>query len=134
MKDIRISYAGNWRKLHWKSLESAYRSSPYFEYYEEVLRKLYFGKEQVFLADLNRSGLEMIMGLLKLEKELEYSLEYLSPDASSDLRNEDFMDTGRGSDTMSYIQVFKTSGDFQPNLSIVDLICNEGPNAINLLI
>ena len=57
VRDIRISYSDNWQKLHWKSLESAYRSSPYFEYYEDKLREIVMGEKETYLVDLNMKSL-----------------------------------------------------------------------------
>ena len=132
-KDVRIAYDENWQKLHWKSLESAYRSSPYFEYYENKLDKLINRTKHNFLVDLNMEIMAFIIDVLEIDLEVQYSREYLEMvDNSLDMRNS--IDTAQiNNEKYSvYTQVF-AKGDFTGNLSIIDLICNEGPNAIHLL-
>jgi len=132
-KDVRIAYEENWRKLHWKSLESAYRSSPYFEYYEDKLDKLITQCNHKFLVDLNMEILEFVESVLELDIDIEISTEYLDDvDESMDLRNS-IGTAGEYNDKYpSYTQVFPRNA-FTGNLSIIDLICNEGPNTIHLL-
>ena len=50
MNDVRISYAERWQKEHWKSLEAAYRRSPYFEFYEDQFRGFYEQEEELLLG------------------------------------------------------------------------------------
>ena len=71
-----IAYDDNWRKIHWKSLESAYRSSPYFEYYEDDFYPFYHGEKPEYLADFNSSLNKKIIELLDLEITITETSEY----------------------------------------------------------
>ncbi len=75
-KDIEISYREDWRTLHWKSIQTAYQSSPYFEYYEDKFRKIFDLKEK-FLLDFNLKGIEIIQQILKTEKAYSLNEEYI---------------------------------------------------------
>lgn len=132
VRDIKISYADDWRRRHWKSLEASYRSSPYFEYYEESLRPFFSGRPYQFLVDLNSDILDFAIRVLGLETETSYSLEYLNPvNAFADYRQKVKTSKVTGGNR-EYTQVFG-SGIFTANLSFIDLICNEGPKSIHLL-
>ena len=136
VKDIKIDHSQNWKKIHWKSLESAYRTSPYFEYYEHLFYPVYNEDKLKFLVDLNDKMAEIILSCLQFEKTIHKSNYYLSTVSGlSDYRQKihpkqpslDF------SDSVKYIQVFEDKLGFFPNLSVLDLVFNEGPNAIVLL-
>ena len=133
VKDVRIAYEENWQKLHWKSLESAYRSSPYFEYYEERLDKLINKSRHDFLIELNMEILDFTLEVFELDTEIEICRNYVE-DAQEgyDHRNDIGHGGEKNDEFNSYTQVFGR-GKFTGNLSIIDLICNEGPNAIHLL-
>jgi len=75
-KDVKISYESNWMDLHLKSLQSAYRSSPYFEYFEDDFIKLYSEKEK-FLVDFNIKCIKLISSLLDLDLDYKISNEYV---------------------------------------------------------
>jgi len=133
VKDIRIAYSENWQKLHWKTMESSYRSSPYFEYYEDKLDAIVNGKKHNYLVDLNNTTMDFILSVLKLDTEIAYSSQFMEAvDSAADFRNNIPGPNDKGNDYKSYVQVFGNS-NFFANLSLLDLICNEGPNAIHLL-
>ncbi|SFA37799.1 WbqC-like protein family protein [Pedobacter suwonensis] len=130
MKDVRISYDFNWQRLHWLSLESCYRSSAYFEFYEDELSRFYTEKFE-FLFDYN---LELLMWLnkkLKLNKRFELTGEYFDNiQPALDFRSA--MNPKKPEDIVNnkpYYQVFEDKHQFLPNLSIVDLLFNQGPQA-----
>ena len=75
-KDIEISYREDWQNLHWKSIKTAYQSSPYFEFYEDKLRKIFEIKEKNLL-DFNLKALEIIIQVLKTEKAYSLNKEYI---------------------------------------------------------
>ena len=77
-KNARISYDDNWRKMHWKSLEAAYRSSPYFEYYEDDFFPFYHGKEYNYLIDFNWDLEQKIIELLNCNVNIEKSTAYVT--------------------------------------------------------
>ncbi len=138
MKEVKISYDYDWLKLHWRTLESAYRRSPFFEYYEDDLHPLYESKKHTYLVDFNESLQEKIMGFLKLQKNYTFTKQYVqSPENPSDYRNLFSQKDAAKSDTdfqvIPYIQVFESKYGFIPNLSIVDLLFNCGPRAIDHL-
>ena len=126
----RIAYTEEWQKLHWKSLETAYRSSPYFEYYEDDLRPILMEKYE-FLIELNRALIDWACKALDLEIEITDTESYEVEFTGLDLREAYTPRTSPvgGKDFKRYPQVFENQHGFIPNLSIVDLIFNQGPNA-----
>ena len=126
VKDLCINYDHPWQKEHWKSLISAYRSSPYFEYYEDELAPLYKEKSKTLL-ELNSRIQKKLFELINIDKELQFTNSYQKVFEGLDLRNYNFM-----ADCPSYTQVFGT--DFTSNLSILDLLFNEGPNSESYLL
>ncbi len=136
-KDILIDYDTNWRKLHWKSIESAYRSSPFFEYYQDDFMPFY-EKKYKYLIDLNTDLQLMILEHLdyavKINKTEEYKTGYEI--GVDDLRDKIHPKLNINDDRFkikSYTQVFKQKLGFIPNLSIIDLLFNEGPNTLEIL-
>ena len=118
-----------WQLQHWKSLESAYRTSPYFEFYEDELKPIFF-KPTDSLFHFNLEVLDLIFELLDLRIKYTFTAEYFKNPSQQDLRylvnpklKIDFkLDT--------YFQVLTKQDEFLPNLSILDLLFNEGPNAV----
>ncbi|MGQ7856020.1 WbqC family protein [Pedobacter sp. WC2501] len=130
MKDVRISYDFNWQRLHWLSLESCYRSSAYFEFYEDELSRFYTNKFE-FLFDYNFELLEWLNKKLKLNKSFGVTGEYFD-DIKPELDFRSAMNPKKQEDIVnnkSYYQVFEDKHQFLPNLSIVDLLFNQGPQA-----
>lgn len=129
MKDVKIAYAERWQRIHWKSLESAYRTSPYFEYYEHHLVPFY-EKRIEYLVDFNLSLTEKLIQLLELGAHYEQTTIYLeNPENTVDLRY--LADPARQSqETIEpYTQVFENKTGFIPNLSVYDLLFNLGPHS-----
>lgn len=137
-KDIRIAYETDWQTLHWRSLESCYRRSPFFEYFEDDFRPFYEDKKPEFLIDLNEELQVLILGLLKLKTNYSFTTEYHKsyPDAT-DYRGiispKKSPDTDKQFVCQSYMQVFEPRHGFLPNLSIVDLLFNQGSKAVDFL-
>jgi hypothetical protein len=132
-KDVKISYDSNWMDLHLKSLQSAYRSSPYFEYFEDNFVKLYSEKEK-FLVDFNIKCIKLISNLLDLNLNYKISNEYIEKTNDIiDLRGLSNARKEKKIDTPKYIQVFESKHGYLNNLSIVDLIFSEGPNSVSLV-
>ena len=137
-KDIKISYEYDWQKLHWRSLESCYRRSPFFEYFEDDLLPFYADKKFDFLIDLNEAMQQEILKLLKLKPNYSFSSEYLKtyPEAA-DFRDIISPKENLSSDTqftpIPYMQVFESRHGFLPNLSIVDLLFNQGSKALETI-
>ncbi|GHU88802.1 hypothetical protein FACS1894155_04410 [Bacteroidia bacterium] len=145
-KDIRISDHGNWRHLHWNAIVSAYNSTPFFEYYEDDFRPFYERRFD-FLFDLNEELRELICRLVDIQPEVFYTLSYgtvenninpLAPEPECRLSN-DFRETIHPKKTplhqefKPYYQVFESKFGFQPDLSIIDLLFNMGPESVLFL-
>ena len=132
-KDVKISYDSNWMDLHLKSLQSAYRSSPYFEYFEDDFIKLYSEKEK-FLADFNIKCIRLISNLLDLDLDYKISNEYVEKTNDIiDLRDLSNARKEKKIDTPKYIQVFESKHGYINNLSVLDLIFSEGPNSPSII-
>ncbi|MGV4415434.1 WbqC family protein [Chryseobacterium sp. T1] len=128
MKDIEVSYAEDWQKLHWKSIKTAYQSSPYFEYYEAKLAQIFLHQSKSLL-DFNLNSLKIILAILKEEKTFSLTEEYIkTPDVTD---NRDKYSAKAKSDFVleNYYQTFSDKQGFIEDLSILDLLCNLGPEA-----
>ncbi len=129
-KDIVISNDGKWQDLHWKSIQSAYSSSPFFEFYELDLIHL-FSEEATYLMDFNFKCVEAILECLQHDLKFELTSEFeLNPINKMDYRY--LVDHRKETEQplKPYVQVFDEKYGFIPNLSVLDLIFNEGPNAL----
>ena len=132
-KDVKISYESDWMALHLKSLQSAYRSSPYFEYFEDDFIKLYSEKE-IFLSEFNIKCIHLITELLDVnlnhEKSESYNENY---SGVNDLRDLSVARKEKEYATPKYIQVFESKHGYLPNLSILDILFSEGNNTTSLI-
>ena len=131
IKDIRISNHGNWRHLHWNALQSAYGESPFFEYYEDDLRP-FFEKRWTFLFDFNEAIREKLCELLDISPVVRFTEKYVS-DYASDYReaiNPKHPAPDPDFQPRRYYQVYEAKHGFLPNLSIVDLLFNMGPESV----
>jgi hypothetical protein len=133
MKDIRISDHGNWRHLHLNAIRSAYNSTPFYEYYEDDFVP-FFEKRYEFLVDYNEELRQLVCRLLDIEPHVEYTTEYKTEfaDGEYDLREaihpkRDFRLADPEFQPKPYYQVFAQRNGFRPNLSIIDLLFNMGP-------
>ena len=138
MKDIRISDHANWRHVHWNALLSAYGESPFFEYYQDDIRP-FFEKKYEFLFDFNMETTEKMIELLDIRPKISITEAYIQ---SKELKEEDeikdFRDAIRPKKPLPdaefapkrYYQVYEQKHGFQPNMSILDLLFNEGNEAI----
>ena len=137
-KDIRISDHGNWRHLHWNAIESAYNSTPFFEYYKDDFRPFYEQRYE-FLADFNEALCQLVCRLIDIDPSMERSSEYLEKkEGIMDFRDEihpkkDFRTADPEFVAEPYYQVFDARFGFRPNLSIIDLLFNMGPESILVL-
>ena len=135
MKDIRISDHGNWRHLHWNALVSAYGESPFFEYYQDDIRP-FFEKRWEFLFDFNEEIRMKMCELVDIQPKVNYSLEFRVE--SGEFALKDFREGIRPKHPMAdpdfeakpYYQVYQQKHGFLPNLSVLDLLFNMGPEGI----
>ena len=131
-RDIRISDHGNWQHLHWNAIVSAYRSSPFFEYYADDFRPFY-EKKAGFLWDFNEQLRELVCRLLDISPAISYSNEYLPSYPADTLDLREAIHPKKEPSIQSfkpYYQVFEQKFGFQANLSILDLLCNMGPESV----
>ncbi len=132
-RDVKIFNDENWQSLHWKSLLSAYRTSPFFEYYEDELQPL-FHKKAEYILDFNMTCFEVICDCLQLELNSSKTETFeKTVEDKSDLRYLVHAKKERPQPFETYMQVFSNKHGFIPNLSILDLLFNEGPNTLNYL-
>ena len=135
MKDVLIDVNEDWRTNHWKTISSAYNSSPFFEFYCDDLKEILF-IEYSSLGNLNKALLEHICNELGITNNVITSETYITiKDSELDLRSTlNPKQTFKGSDTYPrYIQIFEAKYGFQSNLSILDLLFHEGPEGLNYL-
>ena len=131
-KDIQLETAFDWQKQHFKSLEAAYRSSPFFEYFEDDIVPI-FEKKHKFLMDLNLQTMEIVSKCLRFEFDYNETTEYFhTVDDKTDLRH---LINGKKDTSIfePYTQVFEEKNGFLNNLSILDLLFNEGRHALEYL-
>ncbi len=128
IKNIKISYKQNWQKEHWNAIQSAYNSSPYFEYYKDELQP-FFEKQEEYLVDFNSKLQEITLKLLQEENTTKPTQEYVHEGNFSDLRNYHW----KLKNQKQYDQVFMEKHGFIPNLSILDLLFNLGPESADYL-
>ena len=138
VKEIRISDHGNWRHLHWNALKSAYGESPFFEYYEDDLRP-FFLPDWEFLFDFNEAIRQKMCELLDIQPRVSPTTQFLPPAAvASHPTLHDFRDAIQPKHPAPdphftprpYYQVYRQKHGFLPNLSILDLLMNMGPESI----
>lgn len=125
IRDIRISDHNNWQTLHWRSIETAYNSSPFFEYYADDFRP-FFEKKWLFLWDFNLALFNKTLELLDIETKIELTEQY-KPETSDnflDLRAAIHPKKEISLLLKPYYQVFETKFGFMPNMSIIDLLFN----------
>jgi hypothetical protein len=133
VKDVKISYDFNWQRLHLMSLQTSYRSSAYFEFYEDDFA-IFYEKKWDYLYDYNEQLLSLFIKFLKLKIQYKYSNkfenEYLE---LNDFRNNIHPKRNGRNNVKTYFQVFEERNGFLPNLSIVDLLFNQGPQSTKYL-
>ena len=143
-RDIRITDHGNWRHIHWNALCSAYGESPFFEYYQDDIRP-FFEKKWDFLIDFNHAIMMCMLNLLDIEKQPQYTASFqpLPPKEAAMVTDStpertDFRNSIRPKHPENdptfvakpYYQVYQQKIGFQPNMSILDLLFNEGNEAV----
>ena len=130
--DVQTEDSFPWQSQHWKSLQTAYRTSPYFEFYEDELEPL-FTSEAIHLMAHNFDVFDLLCELLGLEISYTKSTEYFREPVQKDLRPLANVKQETTIELTSYTQVFGSNHGFLSNLSILDLLFNEGPNALDYL-
>ena len=121
--------------MHFKSLQTAYLSSPFYEFYIDAFRP-FFEKKYPFLFDLNIKIIETLLSELQIEKELNFTDNFQKNYPYLDLRTDinpkkDYQEINPDYKAKPYTQVFSDKFAFVSDLSVLDLLFNEGPGALS---
>lgn len=132
--DIKPAYFEDWQAHHYKSIVSAYNSSPFYEYYIDDLME-FFEEKPESLLDYNSAIFKRICELIELDIEVNTTEEFLFEMPENTLDGRLLIDakTDFKHEFTPYIQVFQENYSFIPNLSILDLLFNLGPNTLSYL-
>jgi hypothetical protein len=131
-KDVKLETAFDWQRQHFKSLEAAYRTSPFFEYFEDTLSPI-FTKKHTFLMDLNLETIDIVSKCIGMKIDYSKTTEYFHE--VPDFRDLRALANGKKDFSVfePYTQVFAEKHGFINNLSILDLLFNEGRFALDYL-
>ena len=131
-KDMIVDNDIPWQDHHLKSLRTAYRNSPFYEFYEDDMISI-FEKKYIFLQDVNIDTYLFITDALQVKSDYTQTTEYHVDSIFCDFRELSNAKKTPEKLVEKYIQMFDDKHGFIPNLSILDLLFMEGPNAISFL-
>lgn len=136
VKDVRIDYATDWQRNHLKGIEAAYKSAPFYEFYMDTFEYIYHSRIK-YLLELNQKILEQTIDFLELDINTSLSKSFIA-NSDNDLREVihpkyGFSHTNYLFQPLPYYQVFQDKFGFQHDLSILDLLLNEGPRSTSIL-
>ena len=129
INNIKISYDERWQQEHWNAIESSYNSSPFFKYYKDRI-KPFFNFKEPYLITFNIKLQQTILNLLNIKVKFSSSSSYIKNGNFIDYRNNNF----ESKKNKLYDQVFMEKHGFIPNLSIIDLLFNLGPETSDYLL
>ena len=129
---VQIANDFSWQSHHWKSIQTAYRTSPFFEYYEDDLEPL-FKTSVTFLMELNLAVFDVLCDLIGISSKILKTESYETKPDYKDFRSLIEIDKKKEYHLEPYTQVLEAHHGFLPNLSVLDLLCNEGPNSLAYL-
>lgn len=138
IRDLKIDYKTEWQRNHWRAIESAYSNSPYFLYYKDFLYP-YYHKHYTYLFDYNMELISLFLKLLGIKCTIGFSSSFQKEYPGEDYRNLIHPKRMKESEypfqlKESYSQVFEDKFAFAANLSIVDLLFNQGNVAAQYLL
>ena len=130
MGEVQIFNEEDWQQQHFKSIKNAYNRSPFFEYYELELQRLFTVKYDR-LIDFNKASIDFVFHSLRIKKGIQQmgdnTIEISK--VAIDWRMEQQRDFAQ----KPYYQLFESKNGFLSNLSVLDLIFNEGNQALSFL-
>lgn len=133
VKDIRIDYTKRWQQVHLGAIIAAYGSSPYFQYYFENIEKI-ISRKVDFLFDLNIELIDSILKMLKLDSKIKWTTDFTpAGESENDFRYKISPKKESHYPAREYMHVFDTDNRFIHRFSIIDLIFNMGPEAVEYL-
>ncbi len=139
ISDVKPDNSYRWQRLHLISIESAYRSAPFYEYYFDHIRP-FFEKKYNFLLDMNCEILDKLLSVLNMPSKWQFTSSFRNelPPEIIDMRDRIHPKPAKQDNNTfkhkEYIQVFSDRHGFRENLSILDLLFNTGPDAIDYLL
>lgn len=142
MKDIQLTYDHNWQHLHWRSILSAYKNSPFFDYYADDLAPFYHNRKWKYLLDFDTEIQDVIFDAINIKPAVNFTETYIKsediPYGIKDFRysihpKKQNQEPDENFEPLPYSQVFSEKMSFIPNLSILDLLLNEGPETMFVL-
>ena len=132
-KDIKICYNSSWQKIHLKSIESAYRNSPYYDFFEDYFIK-FFNKKEKFLIDANIKSIEVIYGILDMKMKYDLTNDYKNKlENYTDYRKLVDSNYDEKMSKINYSQVFQEKNGFISGLSSLDIIFNKGLESLDYI-
>ncbi len=138
---VKINYEEDWQKQHWLAFQSAYGKSAFWFYYKDYFETFYLKKKYEYLFEFNMDLLKLVIKLLKVEKQVS-STDAFRPEYNNaldlrnyfDAKNRNKAELNEAEKLKKYLQVFTEKYPFQANLSILDLLMNQGPLSKNYLL
>jgi hypothetical protein len=138
---VKINYEEDWQKQHWLAFQSAYGKSAFWFYYKDYFETFYLKNKYEYLFELNMDLLKLVIKLLKVEKQVN-STDAFRPEYNNvldlrnyfDAKNRNKAELEYAEKQKKYLQVFTEKYPFQSNLSIIDLLMNQGPMSKNYLL
>ena len=133
IRDLKIDYSQDWTRRHWGAIHSGYGKSPFFEFYSEYFKKM-LDKKPDFLFDLNLELLTICLKLLRLEKKIIFT-EYYQKNVENDCRGLIHPKRNYNSNNLYQSSIYRQNfgNEFEPNLTILDLLFCQGNQSLSVL-
>ena len=132
IREIEVDYSTPWVEKAERCIETAYRSSAYFEYYRDELFAI-LDAHPATLWELDMRIIRFFLDRIGLRTELVPTTEFAAEHVDIHPKRPNAILQENGLDR-PYYQVFADRHGFVPNLSVMDLLFNEGPASIDYLL